>query len=322
MGKGIALQFRRAYPAMFDAYKAACQSGEVRIGQVMVWATGAAVGPRFIVNFPTKRHWRSPSHMDYIEKGLVDLVRVVQERGITSLAVPPLGAGNGGLPWARVRAAIAAALGPLQDVEVLVYEPVGAPGAHEMTSAAPRQPLNEHRAAFLDLLGRYRAAVIDARVSLIEVQKLMYFLQEAGQPLRLRFGRGPYGPYADNLRHVLIASEGGYTIGFGDGSTPPPDSDLSLVPGAWEEAERLLVRYPDTRARIDQVMALTEGFDSMYGLELLATVHWLIRHEKADPDDLATLTHCLASWTGRKAELYTPPHVRTARDHLRDMAWI
>jgi hypothetical protein len=191
-----------------------------------------------------------------------------------------------------------------------------------MVSAAPRLPLNVHRAAFLDLLGRYRAAVIDARVSLIEVQKLMYFLQEAGQRLKLQFGRGPYGPYADNLRHVLIATEGGYTIGFGDGSTPAPDSDLTLLPGAWEEAERLLDGYPETRTRIDRVMALSEGFDSMYGLELLATVHWLIRHEDADPDDLAALARSLANWTGRKAELYTPRHVMSARNHLRDLAWI
>jgi O-acetyl-ADP-ribose deacetylase (regulator of RNase III) len=124
MGKGLALQFKHRYPTMFEAYRAACIAGEVRIGRMHVWETGLAPNarPRLIVNFPTKNHWRDPSKLAYIEAGLVDLVKVIQERQITSIAVPPLGAGLGRLPWREVLAAIYAALDDV-DTRVLLYEP-------------------------------------------------------------------------------------------------------------------------------------------------------------------------------------------------------
>ncbi|MDR1511962.1 MAG: macro domain-containing protein [Propionibacteriaceae bacterium] len=322
MGKGIALQFRRAYPAMYDAYRAACKSGDVRIGHMTVWETGAATGPRYVINFPTKRHWRAKSRLADVEDGLVDLVRVMRHRGITSVAVPPLGAGNGGLPWVQVKDVIVRSLGGLEGVHVLLYEPHGAPDPHQMVTTGQRKPLTEHRAAFVDLVGRYVAVLMDAKPSLIEVQKLMYFLQEAGQPLRLRYARGPYGPYADNLRHVLIDMEGTYSVGFGDGSDRPLDTSLELMDGAAEAAAATLARYPETKNRIDRVMELTSGFDSMYGMELLGTVHWLIKHEGADPSDAPKLTGQIADWAKRKAELFTQPHVEAAVAHLRDLNWV
>jgi len=323
MGKGIALQFRRAYPAMYDAYRAACKAGEVRIGQMMVWETGAVTGPRYIINFPTKRHWRARSRLDDVEAGLVDLVRVAREHGLSSIAVPPLGAGNGGLPWDRVRSAIFASLADLKDVRVLLYEPHGAPDARSMVTAAEPKPLTVNRAAFLDLLGRYLAGAMDTKASLIEVQKLMYFLKEAGQPLpRLHFDKAHYGPYADSLRHVLIDTEGTYTIGFGDGTDRPLDSSLTLMPGAWEAVGAALEDQPETRARIDRVIELITGFDSMYGMELLSTVHWLVTHDGIDPDNPAEVAHQVAEWTQRKAGLFTRPHVDAALTRLRDLEWV
>ncbi len=123
MGKGIALQFRRAYPEMYAAYVRACRAGEVAVGRMHLWATGAATGPRYVVNFPTKKHWRSGSQFAYIDDGLVDLVRVIQEYRIGSIAIPPLGTGHGGLDWVEVRPRIEAALGGLADVEVRLYVP-------------------------------------------------------------------------------------------------------------------------------------------------------------------------------------------------------
>jgi len=322
MGKGIALQFRRAYPAMYDAYKVACRVGDVQIGKMLVWETGMVTGPRYVVNFPTKRHWRTLSRLDDVEAGLTDLVRVIRERGITSIAVPPLGAGNGGLPWAQVRSAIVGALGSLTDVRVLLYEPHGAPDPRQMVTAGVPQPLTEHRAALIDLIGRYLAVVMDAKPTLVEVQKLAYFLQEAGQPLRLQYVRGPYGPYADSLRHVLISTEGTYTMGYGDGSDRPLDSSIELMPGAQQQASAILAEHPQTRHRIDRVMDLVDGFDSRYGMELLGTVHWLVKHEGADPAEPARLTSEIARWTKRKAELFTQPHVEVALEHLHSLGWI
>jgi O-acetyl-ADP-ribose deacetylase (regulator of RNase III) len=123
MGKGLALQFKRAYPAMFRAYSRAAQSGELEVGRMQVWETGELQGPRYIINFPTKRHWRQGSRLVDIEQGLADLVRVVRALGIRSVAVPPLGCGNGGLDWAQVEPLITNALTSLADVDVRLFPP-------------------------------------------------------------------------------------------------------------------------------------------------------------------------------------------------------
>jgi len=123
MGKGIALMFKEAFPANFRAYEAACKDKEVRVGHMFVTENPAFEGPRWIINFPTKKHWRQPSKMEWILEGLRDLKRVIAEHDIRSIALPPLGAGNGGLDWREVRPEIEHALGDLEGVEVLVYEP-------------------------------------------------------------------------------------------------------------------------------------------------------------------------------------------------------
>jgi len=186
MGKGIALQFKRAYPGMFRDYEKACKKGEVEVGRMHVWETGALDGPRFIINFPTKKHWRAKSRMSYIDDGLEDLARVIVAEGITSIAIPPLGAGNGGLPWASVKTRIEKSLGNLSGVRTVLYEPVGAPEATEM-QRSPIEPLTVGRAALVDLLAGYLKGAVQA--SLIEVQKLMYFLQVSGELLKLRYNR-------------------------------------------------------------------------------------------------------------------------------------
>lgn len=322
MGKGIALQFRRAYPAMYEDYRAACQAGVVKIGSMLVWETNAATGPRYIINFPTKRQWRAPSRLSYVEDGLVDLVRVIDELGIRSIAVPPLGAGNGHLPWSQVRPTIEGALSGLKDVHVLLYQPNGAPDPRQMTTATAPRALTENRAAFVDVVGRYLLGLMDFRPSLIEVQKLAYFLQEAGQPLRLSFGHGTYGPYADKLRQVLIETEGVYTVGFGDGTDRPMGSSLELMPGALQQAAARLAGCFDTRRRIDRVMELTSGFDSMHGMELLGTVHWLVKHEGADPADSGEVARLVGEWSPRKAKLFARGDVGIALQHLRDLSWV
>lgn len=125
MGKGIALRFKQDYPANYAAYRDACRRQEVELGRMFVHETGARDGPRYVVNFPTKKHWRSRSTLPDIEAGLVSLRRVVAEHGIRSIAVPPLGCGHGGLDWADVYPLLRAGLGELSEVRVLVYPPVG-----------------------------------------------------------------------------------------------------------------------------------------------------------------------------------------------------
>lgn len=122
MGKGIALAFKQAYPDMFAAYAEACQRGEVQTGRMFV--VQREQPPRWIINFPTKQNYRKPSRIEWIDEGLVDLKRVIVDRGIPSIAIPALGCGLGGLDWSDVRPRIETVLGSLTDVEIVVYEPM------------------------------------------------------------------------------------------------------------------------------------------------------------------------------------------------------
>jgi O-acetyl-ADP-ribose deacetylase (regulator of RNase III) len=210
MGKGLALQFKKAFPANCKAYEAAAKAGEVEIGKMFVFEAGGIVLPRYIINFPTKRHWRGASKLEYIETGLRDLVTVVRDRRIRSIAIPPLGSGLGGLAWRDVRPLIQRAVEGLSDVDVQVFEPNGAPAPEAMRNATAKPKMTPGRAVVLALMNRYLVPGFDYRLSLLEVQKLDYFLQAAGEPLRLQYQAHHYGPYADNLRHVLHHIEGHY----------------------------------------------------------------------------------------------------------------
>ncbi len=134
MGKGIALQFKNKWPGNYKIYRAACEAGEVRVGKMLVFDCGGLVKPNYIINFPTKDHWRGKSEIEFIEKGLVDLINQVKRLGIKRIAVPPLGCGNGGLLWVQVRPLIEEAFAAVPDVEVRLFEPVGAPPPSEMES--------------------------------------------------------------------------------------------------------------------------------------------------------------------------------------------
>lgn len=313
MGKGVALQFRRAFPANYKAYRAACGAGDVRLGHMFVFETGRLEGPRTIINFPTKGHWRSGSRLADIEAGLRDLRRVLLELGVRSVALPPLGCGLGGLRWSDVRPLIEQALGELP-LRVLAYEPQPAPVPERMPEARERPRMTAFRATLIWLLGRYLAPGETATP--LEVQKLLYFLQAAGEPLRLRFVKQRYGPYADAARHAVERLEGTYLTGFGDGTG---DASVRLQPGAMEEAEGFLADHPETCERYERVAELIDGFETPYGLELLATTHWVVVHE--DGGDAQTAARLVRAWTERKGRLFTDYHVAVAWDRLDDGGW-
>jgi O-acetyl-ADP-ribose deacetylase (regulator of RNase III) len=321
MGKGIALQFKRAYPDMFRAYEAAVTAGEVSLGQMHVWRTESMTGPRFVINFPTKGHWRARSRLTDIEVGLKDLVRVVQELGITSIAVPPLGCGNGGLDWSEVEPRILSAFESVPQVDVLLYPPAGTPAAASMPTNEPKPSMTAGRAALIALLDAYSTQA-ESSASLIESQKLMYFLQVAGEPLRLKYERNLYGPYADNLRHVLKVVEGHYLQGFGDGNNQVKDAEpLDVLPGAVEEARRFLDHHPETGERISRVLDLADGYETPYGLELLASIHWVINEDPKSEVDVDSLVEKIQSWTPRKGRMFTDRHIRNAWENLKGKGW-
>ncbi|SKG49615.1 type II toxin-antitoxin system antitoxin DNA ADP-ribosyl glycohydrolase DarG [Mycobacteroides abscessus] len=322
MGKGIALQVKRRYPGIFDAYEKACKRGEVTIGSMFVTETGELGGPQYIINFPTKKHWRAPSQLSYIEAGLTDLIEVIREHSITSIAIPPLGAGNGGLNWQHVHRMLIAAFAELEDVRVVLY----APAARGCAPAAPqRTRMTWGTALLLESTRRYRqlrCAVEpwehDDGVTHLEIQKLMYLAGRLEPALALAFEPRRHGPYSDKVRRLLLGMEGSYTRGFGVDDAQAPDFDpITITDSGTSDLDYFLESDPSA-ARVatvvDAVCAAIEGFEGAYGLELLAGTHWVANHQGiSDPQAAAAAVRC---WTQRGGRIFTDAHVRAALNHI------
>jgi O-acetyl-ADP-ribose deacetylase (regulator of RNase III) len=257
--------------------------------------------------------------MEDIEAGLIALKEEILDRGISSIAIPPLGSGLGGLDWADVLPRIEAQLAQLSKVETRIYEPQGAPESDKMVHNRKVPTMTAGRAALVELINRYMSGLLDPAITLLEVHKLMYFMQEAGEGLRLKYVQANYGPYAENLRHVLNAIEGHFVSGYADGGDAP-GKPLVLVPGAAEEASAFLAANQPTRARFDRVGKLVDGFETPFGLELLATVHWLAKREEG-VSDLDTLVDRTYAWSERKRQ-FTPRQIQVAAEVLAKQGWI
>ncbi|MDJ0763821.1 MAG: macro domain-containing protein [Myxococcota bacterium] len=317
MGRGIALQFKKSYPNNFKAYAAACKNEEVQPGKMFVFETQSLTNPRYIINFPTKRHWKGKSRMEDIEAGLAGLVEVIRTRGIRSIAIPPLGSGLGGLSWPGVKQRIEAALSDLDDVQIVIFEPGKARPDERINRSKDVPNMTAGRAALVELMDRYLKGLLDPFVTLLEVHKLMYFMQVSGQPLDLNYTKGIYGPYAENLRHVLNAIEGHFVTGYEDGGDAP-GKQLSLVPGALKDARTFLEKDENTRKHLQRVYELVEGFESPFGLELLATVHWIAEEEHlTSTDDIAKRVYV---WNSRKKQ-FTKRQIEIAYKVLKRNGW-
>lgn len=324
MGKGIALMFKERFPANMAAYAQACKSGEVQTGRMFVTETDELMGPRWIVNFPTKQHWRAKSQLQWIIDGLADLRGFIERNQVRSIALPPLGAGNGGLDWAEVKPHIDQALGDLQGVEIIVFEPTA-----KYQNVAKRQgveQLTPARALIAELVRRYW--VLGMECSLLEIQKLAWFLERAieaegvDNPLDLRFEANSYGPYADRLRHLLNGLDGSYL------KSEKRINDCGPLDTIWfNDAKREKVTlYLKTEAKaylpaLEKTAALIDGFESPFGMELLATVDWLLAQSQATPDP-ASLMESVRHWPGgqhsaqRKLKLFDRTNVELALNRL------
>lgn len=317
MGKGIALQFKKAFPENFKAYEAACRRKEVKPGRMYVFETGQMFNPRYIINFPTKRHWRGKSRYEDIESGLRALVREVRQRKIHSIAIPPLGSGLGGLQWGRVKVMIEEAFQDMPDVRVKLYEPKGSPDAKDMPVGTTKPRMTVARALLIKLMKQY--ARFAYRLTLLEIQKLAYFLQESGMDLKLRYVKHLYGPYAHNLNKVLEILEGHHIRGYGD--TQKPDVEISLLPDAEKAADRFLQNDPSATGHLERVADLVDGFETPYGMELLSSVHWAAVHD-GEVSDAESAVSAMAHWNDRKRRLFRPAHIRLAWERLQAEGWV
>lgn len=324
MGKGIALMFKERFPDNMARYTAACKQGDVVTGKMFITETSALLGPRWIINFPTKQHWRSPSQMAWIQDGLKNLRHWLVQNHVKSIAIPPLGAGNGGLPWPEVKQAIEEALGDL-DIEILLFEP-----SNQYQNVAKRtgvEHLTPARALIAELVRRYW--FLGMECSLLEIQKLAWFLerfirQTAPQdPLQLHFTAHHYGPYANNLTHLLNAMDGSYL----KSDKRIPDSKPFDVIWFNDDKKQLLTTYLHTEAQdylpaLEQAAALIDGFESPYGMELLATVDWMVNQEGCEPTVEALRESLIrwpkgGKWAQRKARLFDDKSLRIALTRLQ-----
>ncbi|WP_160573864.1 type II toxin-antitoxin system antitoxin DNA ADP-ribosyl glycohydrolase DarG [Actinomadura physcomitrii] len=316
MGKGLALQFKRAFPANFRAYVQACADHRVRPGKIFATSMD---GDRWILNFPTKRHWRQPSNLEDVRAGLDDLVRVLVELKVRTVAIPPLGCGNGGLDWSVVRPLIIEKLGGL-GLEVRLYSP-GTPSPEDMPVSPERPRLTTSRIRLLAGLRRYAetayaaGVAVDSHTSLLETQKVVYLLQSAGLDLGYRFKRGHYGPFSSGLNRDIAALEGHYLIGYGDG-TGGARADLRLLPAA-DAAEPPIADDPMFRRSWRKVSNAVLGYEYPDGMELLSTVHYLADHRtgRFDDEDIAGE---VAQWSSRKRRLFSSDDVQCALERLRE----
>jgi len=318
MGKGIALQFKMAYPEAYEDYRRACTDGRVVVGKMHVVDRNSFIAPQFIINFPTKRHWKGKSRVIDIRDGLADLVRVIKNLKITSIAIPPLGCGNGGLDWNDIGPMIRNSLADLHDADVALFEPGGTPANADMPIHTKRPTMTHGRAALLGLFGRY--LLPGYHLTMLEVQKLAYFLAAAGEPLNITFEKQKYGPYAEKIHHVLQHMEGHFIRGYGDRSR---DAAITLVDSSVTCAEEFLsAHHPETIGRRERVEQLIAGFENPYGLELLATVHWVATHaeERASSPESAVLA--VHNWNEHKKQTFLAKHIHIAWEQLDAQGWL
>lgn len=279
MGKGIALMFKERFPENFREYAAACQAGEVQLGKMFVTENDDLVGPKWVVNFPTKEHWRSSTKLEWIERGMKDLIRVVEDKGIRSIAVPPLGCGNGGLDWRDVKPVIEAALSEVKGLETRVYEPtVRYQNVRKRTGV---QKLTPARALVAEMVRRY--CVLDMGCTVLEVQKLAWFITRGtaesglGDPLELSYTAHLYGPYSDKLRLLLDGLDGSYLHCERRLADAEPTSEI------WFDDRKgdFVSAYLQSEGReympaLEWATRTIRGFESPLGMEVLATVDWLL----------------------------------------------
>jgi O-acetyl-ADP-ribose deacetylase (regulator of RNase III) len=304
MGKGVALLFRDAYPANTEAYQEAVRAGDVHVGRMFVTEHRSPAGPKWIINFPTKKHWRNPSKLEWVRDGLRDLVRVITEKKIRSVALPPVGCGSGGLEWAVVKREIEGELGGLNDIDILVFEPTDS--SPVAPARAGLDALTPAGALIVELVRRY--AILGLDCTNLEVQKLAWFLDRAVQTLRLpdlldlRFEAKKYGPYADRLRHLLDSLDGSYLHCEKRLSFAGP-LDLMWFDDGRRQAVASFLRS-ERAARylpaLERVTSVIDGFESPLGMELLATVDWLLAHDAVAPNR-AAVKEALRHWPGGKA---------------------
>jgi O-acetyl-ADP-ribose deacetylase (regulator of RNase III) len=312
MGKGIALQFKKAYPNNYKAYEKACKLGEVEVGKMFITEDfNTTSGDRIIINFPTKTSWKKPSEYKYIEDGLDSLIAEINARKIESIAIPPLGAGNGGLNWERVKKLIEEKLKNLR-IDIYLYEPSLQIQEHLKTE---RVKLTDARALLLYVL--YDLVRNGEYVSEFSSEKICYFLQKFGarKYFKLTFEPNFYGPYSGKVRFVLNAINGSYLMGYSD-MDKKPFEPLTLVSDAYEDVKQHVESNTELLTIANRTIIFLSGFYSDFALELLSSIDYIATKENTF--DKHVISHGLEKWSSRKRSLFSnPKYFEISLKHLQ-----
>ena len=299
MGKGIALQFKKQFPSNYKVYRDACKQNKFKVGDLLYFEEENLVtGKKWIINFPTKTSWRQPSQYSYIEAGLKELKETISLYPIKSIALPPLGSGNGGLDWNKVKELIQFHLKNL-DLDITVFEPNAA--IHERMKQE-RVKLTEARAMLLFML--YQLVRNGEFVSEFSSEKVCYFLQRFGgkKHLKLQFEPQFYGPYSGLVKRVLNHLNGSYIMGYG-GMDKKPFQEMTLVPDGESEVLKYISERKDLKEIVEKTDEFLTGFYSDFGLELLSTIDYLMQSKQTA--DRETIKEHLHSWSDRKRTLFS-----------------
>ncbi len=327
MGKGVALMFKEAFPENYKAYEKACKAKEVQIGKMFITERNQFLGPKWIINFPTKGHWRYPSKMEWIKSGLADLKKFIEDNKVKSIAIPPLGAGNGGLEWKQVRVEIEKTLSALSNVEIHVYEPT-----EKYQNVAKRtgtENLTPPRALIAELVRRY--SILGIECTLLEVQKLGYFIErfvvELGieNKLDFKFTANKYGPYSNKLTHMLDGLDGSY-LHCDKRLADSGPFDIIHFDDAQRDRVATYLKSADAKPYLPALEATSkfiDGFESPLSMEILSTVDWLIAAQNVAPE-VAAVKEGLKSWPGgegsaeRKLSLFEDRTIGIALEALAE----
>ncbi len=316
MGKGIALQFKERFPMNFKIYAAACKKGEVQIGKMLVVKEITLNGEKLIINFPTKTEWFKKSQYSYIEDGLKDLAKVIEENNISSIAIPPLGCGNGGLKWEKVKPMMDKYLGQLSNVAIQIYEPNNAIKEILQKEEVKKEVgLTAARAMLLYALFKYEK--LGEVATIFSANKLAYFLQKSGEPMRLQFVPYKYGPYAQAIEKVLYALNGKYLAGM-EQMKARAFEPLQLNYKTYDEVEKYVSSNLSSvqKQRLESVFNIIDGFETTLSLEILSSAHFLISENPKLNED--QLFEKIQDWNERKKNLVTKEYINIALDHLHN----
>lgn len=318
MGKGIALQFKEYFPKNFKVYADACKKEEVQTGKMLVVKESTLNGIKLIINFPTKKEWFKKSQYSYVEEGLKDLINVIEEYQIKSIAIPPLGCGNGGLKWEKVKVLLETYLSGLPNVDIQIFEPNDAIKEILQTEEVKKTVgLTDARAMLLYALFKYEK--LGEVATVFSANKLAYFLQNSGESMRLQFVPYRYGPYAQAIEKVLYALNGKYITGL-EQMKARAFEPLKLNYKMYDEVENYINHNLSSRQkhRLESVFNFIDGFETTLSMEILSSTHFLISQDANLTE--TQLVEKIQGWNERKKNLITKEYISIAVEHLNNYA--